>query len=727
MTEYFGHEKVETIELGDWDIRINGERYNHAYREMNIEDDIGSIGEMRLRLEGISEDDENISTENSMVISINGQDIFDGEITKIDYSSSDLQADVHAYSPEYKLKKRNITGEWIEESTQDIVSEIVGDTMAIGENVELESDADFRSGDESKLKALNRLCDEYGGEWYIDKNGGEFQINVVNEVISDVVKKEFVVEDDLISINTTEDDYDKYDKVVVLGFADGENQIRGSATVSSPPDDPEVRKFTNKNILSESEANSYAEQVLDLMKDGMVYIEFKPQEIDAYSLGDKINLEYDDLDFDGDYRIVGYRYKSHYIDGESLLLRCSHRDIDFLDRFEESKDQISSETDVKQGSNNVDTFRGEGLCDNDNKAKLTFRIPDEIDRINSVELSITRPPVVFETGDDAGEHLHPQNFFSQEEHGHFQNFFSQEEHGHFQNFFSQLEHGHAQTLFSQEEHKHDVDDVTETETTAQGSTEDYGNMFFGKDVGSSWKYVTGATVPSNPDVIIMSIWPGDVTDDVIGEDNLMFRLDCTNTVFGHPIHTNCFYEDRRDNLGSGDSAMFGLTIDASRLPEGESVELYLYTDSTFSQDWTGWIWIKSYEEHKHEIETQTSGPSYAEFDEAKETDDDEVEFDDAGETDGGEVVFDDAGETDDTAVEVERGRYSISEEEEEIFYDLDGVNIGSLESFDVGDESEVIDLTEEVQEPGSYELEIYPGENIVDIEANVKVRGHINR
>lgn len=397
-------DNIASRQESKWNLTINGTDYSDNYQRLYFVDELMQPGEFKLELFGIDESNSDVSEDNPIEISYDGTVAYRGTIDETDFQSG-LTATVEGAGRALILTNKTDSNEYLGSDTDTIVSNIVGSTMQVGTNTQLNSNngnVDFRTDDEQKLRAINRLVTDYGGEWWLDEDSnGNNQLNVDTEYnlnSGTPVETYDVFGQDKNAIKTGNTNISKnVDVVVVKGYGDGDDQIREQYP-DSPPSDPTAFVFTDKTILSSSVANTKAENLYNEMNDWQE-ITVKPMETDVVrKVGETVTIKDEDTGLNGDFRIVSAEYDIDVVGGTGLMLRCSNVPQGTVDKLKDTKKETKSQTEYMQGSKNVWGEKETGNCTDPEPLLLDFYVPQDVEdsvgknRTNNIRLNYSASP-----------------------------------------------------------------------------------------------------------------------------------------------------------------------------------------------------------------------------------------------------------------------------------------------------------------------------------------------
>lgn len=158
-------------------------------------------------------------------------------------------------------------------------------------------------------------------------------------------------------INYEQDTDNIYNKVQVLGYGSGINQIKSDikedATSQSTYGIRE-KTITDRNITTKSVADLYAAYVLDYYKNPQVsfVVQVPFNQARTITTGDNITIIDNKLGINGDYRIKNI-VRNFGISGDYLNLEVSNKQKDLLSVIENNQDNVKNDQEITQG----DTIR----------------------------------------------------------------------------------------------------------------------------------------------------------------------------------------------------------------------------------------------------------------------------------------------------------------------------------------------------------------------------------
>jgi len=378
---------LETWGGGNWTLTINGTDYSNAFQKAEFQEGLNQPIHWQLDIQGLDSSNSDVSDGNIVELSYAGTKAFKGRIRNSE-SSSELSISLEGLGMAFDLLRRTFTNNWNGTDTNTIVTAVVGSTMNIGTNEQLNDSAgtvDFRMDEEQKLAGLNRLAGNYDGEWWVDEDGnGNDQFNMASQRGGGSSVKTFRTEGDQknaeIATKNTSSGEGNYDGVVVKGYGDGNNQVK--ATAGSTGDEDEVLVHTDKTIVSEEQAQERADKMKSLRVDGgwteIKVVPGDPNEI--LEVGDVVTVDSPDSDISSqDFRIVERNYNVDFQGEITAELICNNRPATIFDGdLAETKEQTKSESEYMQGSQNVWSDKEVANCSNNEPLELDFYIPPDV-------------------------------------------------------------------------------------------------------------------------------------------------------------------------------------------------------------------------------------------------------------------------------------------------------------------------------------------------------------
>lgn len=375
---------LETWGGGNWTLTINGTDYSNAFQKAQFQESLNEPVHWQIETQGIDANNTDVSKGNIVKLSYDGQKAFKGRIRNSKVSS-DLKGELEGLGMAFDLLRRTFTKNYSGSNTDTVVSEVVGTTMNIGTNTRLNSTnntVDFRMDEESKLGGINRLVGDYGGEWWVDEDSnGNDQLNVDTKRGGGSSVKTFRTSGNqknaaVAEKNTSAGEGD-YDGVVVKGYGDGDDQVK--ATAGATGDEDEVLVYTDKTILSDSQAQKKADELKTLRVDGnwteITIVPGDPNEL--LEIGDVVTVDSADADISStDYRIVERNYNIDFQGQLEAELVCNNRPATVFDGgLAKTREQTKSQTEYMQGNRNTINESNADVADKNEGTSLEFNIP----------------------------------------------------------------------------------------------------------------------------------------------------------------------------------------------------------------------------------------------------------------------------------------------------------------------------------------------------------------
>lgn len=393
---------LKTWSGGNWTLTINGTDYTNSFQKGVFQESLNQPVHWKVIVQGVDSSNTDVSEGNIIRLEYDGTKAFKGRIRESKVSS-DFQIEMEGIGMAFDLLRRTYTNNYTGSNTDTIVSDVVGSTMNIGTNTRLngtDGTVDFRFDEESKLTGLNRLAGNYGGEWWVDEDGSNNdQFNLDTKRGDGTVVKTFRTSGDnknaTVAEKNTSAGEGNYDGVVVKGYGDGDDQIK--ATAGSTGDEDEVLVYTDKTILSNTQAQEKADQLKSLRVDGdwteIRIVPGDPNEI--LNVGDTVTVDSADADISSqDYRVVERNYSIDFQGELEAELVCNNRPATVFDGgMAETRQQTKSESEYMQGSRNVWGEKETSNCTDVNPLVMDFYVPQDVidvannNRVKNVKLN----------------------------------------------------------------------------------------------------------------------------------------------------------------------------------------------------------------------------------------------------------------------------------------------------------------------------------------------------
>jgi len=378
---------------GIWNLTLSGTDHSDAFQMAKFSEALNEPIQFELKVQGIDASNTDIDEGSIAELDFGGTKAFKGRIVDSE-TSSDLEINLEGMGMSFDLLRRTFTKNYTGSNTDTIVSEIEGSTMSIGTNTRLngtDDTVDFRMDEESKLVGINRLVGQYGGEWWVDEDGGgNDQLNVDTQRGSGTSQKTYKVsgadKNAEVAKKNVSAGEGNYDGVVVKGYGDGDDQIK--ATAGNVGDEDEVLEYTDKRITSDRAAQDKADQLKAIKVDGdwteIKIVPGDPNEI--LNVGDTVTIESSDADIaSADFRIVERNYSVDFQGEIRAELVCNNRPATLYDGgLAETREETKSQTRNMQGARNVWGEKEATNATDADPLTLDFYVPpDVIDQANN--------------------------------------------------------------------------------------------------------------------------------------------------------------------------------------------------------------------------------------------------------------------------------------------------------------------------------------------------------
>lgn len=411
----------------EWTVKINGQDLSNKIELLEFVDEINNPLKVTVKLEGL-DSSVDIPEDAEIVLGRKGAAFFRGVLKEVNpnmlntytFKGTSYAAELEGDSQE--IAKNAIGGNQFKGSdVGSVVDTLIGSTSlpngrTISTNYPDGADTysveDFRVK-KTQLEDVNRLMGENDLEWYITFDGSD---NPVFNVTSQV---SFTAEGggplDTLTTYGADQNAEKvgqninrnkgdFDGVVVRGYGDGDDQKTASA--GSTGKGSRVLFYTDKTILTESQAQQRADNLADTNTVAWQEIEVEPSNPNKiYSVGDQLKVESEEARLNDTYRVVKTHFKIW--PGEDQFestLNLSNKPQTFINEFKKEKDKTDSQTDYMQGARNVWSEKEAGNATEVEPLVMDFEVPEDVvdvagnNRVNRVELNYACAP--FKEGAD---------------------------------------------------------------------------------------------------------------------------------------------------------------------------------------------------------------------------------------------------------------------------------------------------------------------------------------
>jgi len=376
---------VDAIGESYWKITLGTNDVSDATRSLSFSDAISQPGDFILEL--IVDPGQINGGDELKVQNKEGKDAFYG-VAQRPNRSSQGNDEIDGAGAAALLQDIPINGEFLGTTTDALIqnifsqlstNKIVYNSTASNELSDGTGNVDIRADDEGALNLLNRVVLSHGGEWYVSYNSSndQYEFIVQNEVRNSTSKT--FTEENTREIRDAQVVDEEYDAVVVNGYGDGEDQIVGEYPLRSNwPNDPKLLKYTDKTILSETEANNVAENLYNEHTNWRNIMVYPASDNELLQLGDEVTVNEPRTGLNGDYRVVQRTLNIDLETGSDIEYVLSDRPIGLLDKNADVEEQTKSQTDYSQGNRNTLNENNDDIATSGRGLELEFNIPNNI-------------------------------------------------------------------------------------------------------------------------------------------------------------------------------------------------------------------------------------------------------------------------------------------------------------------------------------------------------------
>lgn len=396
---------------------------------IEVDEELNEVVKMTAKIQGDIGKDEAILLGNEMVVTFDGSPFAVGIIQNVKQNSeSEAELIGRGYGSALNGKA---DVQFNDTNTDDIVNTLIdgtdsvtGKTINVDTNERLNTSAnsvvDFRAK-KKQLKDVTRLIGEFGGEWFISfDNATDLtpSFNVVQQRGGGQPVKTFATREGASSSGQdlennakfmeveTDDTRGSFKQVVVNGFGEGDDQIQKVADdsgniISSPVQGERTLVYTDKTIISESQAERRAKSLADTHTVTYKTVKVEPDNPNqVFQVGDVVRVQDEDagvFDDTGDisdgFRVVRRYYKIRFDKDSKLELELSNKPKTFLSEFKKQQNLTKGETDHQQGARNIHADKESANASPSQPLKHDFEVPKDVkdlsgkNRLNRVSLA----------------------------------------------------------------------------------------------------------------------------------------------------------------------------------------------------------------------------------------------------------------------------------------------------------------------------------------------------
>lgn len=376
----------------EWTVTINGKNYSNSLELLEFTDEVNNSLKFTVKLSGVKSSDD-IPEDSEVVVERAGAELFRGVLKQVEPNTGNT----------YTFKGTGYSGElegdvkqkFKSDTVQGVVDSLIDGTStntnvsrtfstSYGGGVSSRTVEDFRA-EKKQLGEVNRLMGDYDAEWYTTYDGSGNPVFNVTDQISftdngnplDTLTTYGSQSAEMVKQNSNRNKGD-FDGVVVRGYGDGEDQV--TATAGSTGKGNRVLIYTDKTILSQSQAQSRADNLNSSKKVAWQEIEVKPSDPNRlYSVGDELKIDSEEARLNDVYRVVKAYYKFWPGEAEAeAKLNLSNKPQTFVDDYQKQKDQTDSQTDYMQGARNVWGDKEAANATSVEPLTIDFEVPEDV-------------------------------------------------------------------------------------------------------------------------------------------------------------------------------------------------------------------------------------------------------------------------------------------------------------------------------------------------------------
>jgi len=372
----------------EWQVFVNGSEYTSNVNSIEFERSVNNPIKFVVKTSGISGRESDISRGQEIVVSYSGFELFRGVLQQVD-AETGVNATIKGSGYSSELDG-NVSSKFSSTDVSSIVNDLIDGTTVPNDRVFSTSFSnatvnveDFRANT-NQLEDVNRLLGEFDLEWFTSFDSDDNPVfNVTFQIQNDDNGKPLDTfstsgpgqNAEVIKRNTNRNK-GNFDGILVRGYGDGEDQI--TATAGNTGSDSRVLIYTDKSIITESEAQNRADSLQSERTVEWREIRVKPSEpTQLFGLGDLLKVDSEDAKLNDNYRVVETYYKIDLnADDVSATLMLSNRPQTFVNSFKTEQAKRRGQTDHMQGSSNTINESNKEVSSSTSGTKIEFNVPE---------------------------------------------------------------------------------------------------------------------------------------------------------------------------------------------------------------------------------------------------------------------------------------------------------------------------------------------------------------
>ncbi len=330
-----------------WTLLINGVDYTTSYNKAEFIGELNKPSTFELELFDIDSDDSNVRAGNIVKLQLNGNTMFKGKITRVEYRDDGVTK-IYGYDMSILLLERTHNQRWTSANTSDIVNAVCSGVINVGTNTNYGT-INFAIENEPKLLGLAKLARQINYDWWVswDSSDNDY-FNIHTQKGNSTPQAVFYTSGsnvNCLSIQKEEDREAVINKVKVLGYGDGTQQINSGWVEHSASQSYYGIKeaiFLDRTIKDVTSAQRLANTILNIYKahDGtnpqpFYRISLRPIETDyTFTTGDVVTINDERTGLSSsDYRVIKKDLVLYSSRSPELKIEIANRKRTFLDKI----------------------------------------------------------------------------------------------------------------------------------------------------------------------------------------------------------------------------------------------------------------------------------------------------------------------------------------------------------------------------------------------------------